>query len=262
MGAQVQTVRERHIAPDVITKFSKWAEEKPKYFMEACSNVLWYASQMFPEFSVIGKTSSTLSNAKAFFGIPGAVKGTLELVGDWVNEKEKPLRDYVGSVGYIISDAIDGLKACVWSGVTSLDKNVSDVLGKIKNISAIIGLSNSVYNETQKLEKLAKIDPKNINVAVHDKAEASEIKAQWLTAETNKVWWNRERNIMGIALCFLGLTASFCFVSPWIFAGAVSASLAGKMLTHFNKQEAGFWCERFAEQVKPGELVAQGMNLA
>ncbi len=251
MSIQATTIKEKYHPPAFDTQFINWAGDKPKYFMELLANASWYASQFFPKQEFFGDFSSGLVSAKGFFGIPGAVKGTYDLVQDWMVGKDKSIHDWMGGVGYAVSDAIDGLKAVVWSGAAVVDKGTMNILGKIKNVGALLGLTNSVHKDTVTLSKLSKIDPDNITSKVKDKAEAKQIKAEWVNSETNRVWWNRERNIMGVALCTLGLVASAVAISPWIFAAFVTVGVTGKMMTHMNKQEAGFWQTRFAEQVVP-----------
>lgn len=255
MSTYVTTIKEKYQPPAVETMFPIWAGEKPKYFMELCSNVLWYASQFFPEQEFFGQTSSTLGNAKSFFGIPGAIKGSYDFALDVLNGKDQSIHAWIGSVGYIVSDAVDGLKALTWSGAVAVDKATMNVLAKIKNLGAILGLTNSVHQDTVKLQKLSKADINNIESNVKDKEEAKQIKAEWVTAETNRLWWNRERNVMGIALCTLGVLAGAVTISPWIFAAFVTIGVTGKLMTHFNKQEASFWSDRFAEQVVPNAPV-------
>ncbi len=237
-------------APSLLDKAAVWSASKPKYFFETIANVCFYASKAFPQIKEFGRTSQSISGFKGFFGVPGAIKGARDIVHDIYTGKKKPVRDYVGSVCFVVSDSIDGVKAAVWSGIASVSKSTLQLLGRIKNVVAIVGLSNSVYNDTNKLIKLGKIDPNQIEKkSVKDVDLSKKIKAKWLSAEKNKVWWTREKSIMGIALCTLGLAAAGIAVTPWVFAGFATASIAGKMLSHFNQQEAEFWDRKLVEQV-------------
>jgi hypothetical protein len=269
------------IPADMYNKTSDWASDKPRYFCEALANMSFYLSKIpqftIPYFGYVYDGSKSfvdagkqLGNCKTFLAVPSAVKG---MVGLYENLQKGGMkaRNLTGDVAALVGDSLDSLKGinlficdnCKQTeeqGVfykifnkAGVFKDIFDRMDLIKNIAGTVGLVNSIYSNNIELANLRKIDANKNVGSVANQDKAVEVKKNWVQAEIGSRWHDRLKNVTGLAMCTLSLSAitAGLVVSPWIFAVIGTAGLAGKFLTYSHKMDANFWHTRYAEMVLP-----------
>lgn len=288
------------IPVDMYNKTSDWASDKAKYFCEALANMSFYLSKI-PQFTVPGfgyvydgsksfvDAGKQLGSCKTFLSLPSAIKGAMGLYEN-LQKGGMKTRNLIGDIAYLTGDALDSLKGistficedCKTPGEqgvfykifskTGVFEKVFAKMDLIKNLTGTVGLVNSIYNNNIELANLRKIDVnKNVHpIANRDKAVA--IKKNWVQAEIGSRWHDRLKNITGLAMCAISLTATGAVAvgflpaagvaaatgtaaavwgsaSPWIFAAIGTVGLVGKSWAYFHKADAGFWQTRYAEMI-------------
>lgn len=237
---------------DFSDKFISWAGEKPKYFVELMVNSLQYL-ELWNKFSPSSLYADLPINSfllnksmRPFFGAVDAMKGITEVARKTFNKSYQSASEVASSVSYTISDTVDLLSVLNYLSIAKIN---STVLSFVKNVSALVGLGIDINKARYTLDKLSKVDTNNLpTVDEKNKPEAKIIKAEWVKAETNRVWWERVKNISGACLCTLGLFDMMVFGVPlvaWTVLG--TTSLTGKMKLHFDKLEADFWEKRMVQ---------------
>lgn len=250
-----------------VDMFSNWIGEKGKYTCEAIKNAAFIVAH-FPRVwggQKIGElegASAQINNIKKFMAMPGAIKGAVKLV-ETLQEGKKCVRDIIGDACYVIGDTIDTVVSFDAFGIKDLPASVKKVLAPIKDLSGLIGLTNSAYNLTNSMEALRnknvtiEIPPNGSGVAAKNEADkqsqiATTYNKKYTEAKINNMWWDRMRNICAIGMCAIGLIkfafASFGYTAtvaslsnPWIFVALSTAGVFGKAVMHFKSQEAEVW---------------------
>lgn len=251
---------------DTATIFSGWIEEKGKYFCEAAANISFYLSRV-PTFYGHGISQSWdnanrgLNNCKKIMAFPTAIKGAMVFY-DKVVKGGELLRNLAGDVCYIIGDTIDGFTGVQSFGIIRMTPALAAPLARIKDLTGVLGLGNTVYNLTVDMDKLRKID---LNKVVHREIKETkkglEFKKNSVNAEIDAKWYDRLRCMTSISLCVLGTVGAVtgALISPWVFAMVGTVTVYGKYNMYASKVASTFWQNRYAElmptQLKQNQLV-------
>ncbi|MBM3192260.1 MAG: hypothetical protein FJZ63_06405, partial [Chlamydiae bacterium] len=241
--------------PSFSEKSDAWIGDKAKYFFETLANVTDYLKAV----PGVAPINAQFKACKSVLAFPAAVKGMMDLYDKIKNGGEK-LRNLVGSACYVVGDALDGLrgfshfifdgslgtplKGQAWEQASYIRRAMPAIFSKlefIRNVTGLVGLSNTVYNNTLKLKELSKVDPNKIEHKVVSTTQATVIQQHMLQAEIGNQASDRLRNVSALAMCVLGLlgpvlvAAVGVSVSPWVFVGLGSIGVIGKASMYFHK---------------------------
>lgn len=230
--------------PSVSEKLSMFVEDKAKVFVEILANASFYLSKGNVVSEVYDKN---LQAVKTALSVPSFIKGVMSL-SENIAKGKLALKKTIVDVSFLIGDGVDAVKTLGTLTIYKTSKQALDVLGKVKNVTTLIGCGIQLKDGLSEAGKLVKIDPTKVDGSkVKDVNKAIEIKKRWVASELSAKNWDNIKNITGIAFSALTMTVGYL---PWTFALLGTFGIATKVFNYMNKADSSYWNQQYVQILK------------